>query len=113
MTVSETTDPIRITDVCGSLNANGATKKALAIALQGAAEYDVETSCRSLHCWVLPQEVSIANSAHAFDNDGSVKDPALEERLLNIGQQLVKFALVRRRIQQNEFMKLWKSLPTW
>jgi FMN reductase len=202
--MTEATDPIRITGVCGSLNANGTTSKALEIALQGAAEYDAETTllelrnfdlvfcgsvpekeyppdvfqlrqilresqgiilatpeyhgsltgvlknmldlmsiedletkivgligvagghvgainslntmktiCRNLHCWVLPQEVSIAESARAFDDDGSVKDPALEERLLNVGRQLVKFASVQQRVQQDEFMQMWKSLPTW
>jgi FMN reductase len=202
--MTEATGPIRITGVCGSLNANGTTSKALEIALQGAAEYDAETTllelrnfdlvfcgsvpeeeyppdvfqlrqilresqgiilatpeyhgsltgvlknmldlmsiedletkivgligvagghvgainslntmktiCRNLHCWVLPQEVSIAESARAFDDDGSVKDPALEERLLNVGRQLVKFASVQQRVQQDEFMQMWKSLPTW
>jgi FMN reductase len=204
VTVSETNDSIRITGVCGSLSADGATRKALAIALRGAAEYDAETSllelrdfnlvfygsipqdeyppdvfqlrqalkdsqgiilatpeyhgsltgalknmldlmtiedfetkiiglvgvaggnigainslntmktiCRNLHCWVLPQEVSIANSAQTFDDDGTVKDPAIEERLLNVGRQLVKFASVQRKVQQSEFAQLWKSLPTW
>ncbi len=196
--------PIQITGVCGSLSANGATKKALKIALNGAAEYGAETRllelrglnlvfygsvpqdeypqdviqlrktlkesqgiilatpeyhgtltgvlknmldlmsiedfetkiiglvgvagghigainslntmktiCRNLHCWVLPQEVSIANSADAFDDDGAAKDPALEQRLLNVGRQVVKFASVQRRIQQDEFLEMWKSLPTW
>ena len=204
MTVSQEDKPIRITGVCGSLNANGATKKALAIALKGAAEYPVEISllelrdfelvfygsvpqseyppdvsklrqafgdsqgiilatpeyhgsltgalknmldlmsiedfetkiiglvgvagghigainslntmktiCRNLHSWVLPQEVSIANSAQTFNDDGTVKDPALEERLLNVGRQVVKFASVQQRVQQDEFMNMWKTLPTW
>ena len=195
---------IRITGVCGSLTANGATKKALAIALGGAAEFgavttllelrdidlvfygsvsqdeyppdivrlrdeirnsqgvilatpeyhgslsgvlknmldlmsidDFETKivglvgvagghvgainslntmktiCRNLHCWVLPQEVSIANSGQAFNDDGTVTDPSLEERLLNVGRQVVKFADVQKKVQQDEFMQLWKTLPTW
>jgi NAD(P)H-dependent FMN reductase len=204
VTVSETNDSIRITGVCGSLSADGVTKKALAIALKGAAEYNAETAllelrdfnlvfygsvpqddyppdviqlrqalknshgiilatpeyhgsltgalknmldlmsieefetkiiglvgvagghvgainslntmktiCRNLHCWVLPQEVSIANSSQAFNDDGTVKDPEIEERLLNVGRQLVKFASVQRKLKQGEFMKMWKSLPTW
>ena len=202
--MSETNDSIRITGVCGSLSADGATRKALAIALQGAAEYDAETTllelrdfdlvfygsvpqdeypsdvlqlrqalrdsqgiilatpeyhgsltgalknmldlmtiedfetkiiglvgiaggdigainslntmktiCRNLHCWVLPQEVSIANSSRTFNDDGTVKDSAIEERLLNVGRQVVKFATVQRTVQQDEFMQMWKTLPTW
>ena len=204
MTVSETDHPIRITGVCGSLNPDGATSKALAVSLSGADEYNAETTllqlrdfdlvfygsvppeeyppdvqqlrqalkeshgiilatpeyhgsltgalknmldlmsvedfetkiiglvgvaggyigainslntmktiCRNLHCWVLPQEVSIANSGEMFDDDGSVKDPALEERLLNVGRQVVKFVSVQHKVQQDEFMKMWKTLPTW
>ena len=73
----------------------------------------MKTICRNLHCWVLPQEVSIANSGSAFDENGAMKDPALEERLLNLGRQLVKFASMQQEIQQSEFAQLWKSLPTW
>jgi NAD(P)H-dependent FMN reductase len=202
--VPETNDSIRVTGVCGSLSADGATRQALAIALKGAAEYNAETAlldlrdfnlvfygsvppdkyppdvlklrqalrnsqgiilatpeyhgsltgalknmldlmtiedfetkiigllgiaggdlgainslntmktiCRNLHCWVLPHEVSIANSAQTFNDDGTVKDLALEERLLNVGRQVVKFASVQQRVQQDEFMKMWKTLPTW
>ena len=73
----------------------------------------MKTICRNLHCWVLPQEVSIANSGNAFDENGAMKDPALEERLLNVGRQLVKFASMQQEVQQSEFAQLWKSLPTW
>ncbi len=202
--MSASNSPIRIAGVCGSLSADGATKKALAIALKGAAEYNAETTllelrdfdlvfygsvpqdeyppdvlqlrqalkdsqgiilatpeyhgsltgalknmldlmsiedfetkiiglvgvaggnigainslntmktiCRNLHCWVLPQEVSIANSAQTFDDNGAVKDPAIEERLLNVGRQVVKFASVQQRVQQDEFLRMWKTLPTW
>ena len=204
MTVAETTDSIRITGICGSLSADGATRKALTIALKGAIEYNAATAllelrdfnlvfygsvqkdeyppdvlelrqtlrnshgiilatpeyhgslsgtlknmldlmsieefetkivgligvagghmgainslntmktiCRNLHCWVLPGEVSISNSAQTFDDDGNVNDSAIEERLLSVGRQLVKFASVQRRVQQDEFMKMWRSLPTW
>ncbi len=73
----------------------------------------MKTICRNLHCWVLPQEVSIANSGQAFDKDGAMTDPALEERLLDLGRQLVKFASMQKEVQQSEFAQLWKSLPTW
>jgi FMN reductase len=73
----------------------------------------MKTICRNLHCWVLPQEVSIANSGQAFNDDGSAEDPAIQERLLNVGRQLVKFVSLQQRVQQDEFMKMWKTLPTW
>ena len=202
--MAEATDSIRITGVCGSMSANGATKKALSVALKGAAELDAETTllelrdfnlvfygsvpqdeyppdvlrlrkalkdsqgiilatpeyhgsltgvlknmldlmriedfetkivglvgvaggdigainslntmktiCRNLHCWVLPQEVSIADSGQVFNDEGTVKDPALEARLLNVGRQVVKFASVQQKVQQDDFMEMWANLPTW
>jgi FMN reductase len=196
--------PIKITGICGSLSANGATKRALKIALDGAAELGAEVSllelrdldlvtfgsvaaseypadvvslreqiresqgiilatpeyhgsisgvlknmldlmniddfetkivglvgvagghtgainslntmktiCRNLHCWVLPQDVSIANSAAAFGDDSSATDPALQERLLNVGRQAMKFASLQQKVQQDDFMAMWKTLPTW
>jgi len=68
---------------------------------------------RNLHSWVVPQEVSIANSAHAFNTDGGPADPAIEERLLDLGAQVVRLASLQERIKQDEFMELWKGLPTW
>ena len=41
---------------------------------------------RNLHCWALPQEVSVADSAKTFDEDGTITDPAVEQRLLNIAR---------------------------
>jgi len=202
--MAEANGSIRVTGVCGSMSADGATRKALSVALKGAAEFDAETTllelrdfelvfygsvpqdeyppdvlrlrkaikdsqgiilatpeyhgsltgalknmldlmriedfetkiiglvgvagghigainslntmktiCRNLHCWVLPQEVSIADSAQSFNDDGIVKDPALEERLLNVGRQVVKFASVQQKVQQDDFMEMWSNLPTW
>jgi len=73
----------------------------------------MRTIGRNLHCWVLPQEVSVADSKQAFNEDGSVKDPAVEERLLELGEQVVTLATVQRRIKQHDFMKLWEGLLTW
>ena len=68
---------------------------------------------RNLHCWVLPQEVSIANSAKSFNEDGTVADPAIKERLLDIGRHVAKFATLQQRVRQDDFMQLWEGLPRW
>jgi hypothetical protein len=62
---------------------------------------------------VLPQEVSVANSSAAFNDDGSLNDPNIEQRLLNLGRQVVKFASLQRTVRDTEFMKMWEELPTW
>jgi FMN reductase len=73
----------------------------------------MKTICRNLHCWVLPQDVSISNSSLAFGDDGNAIDPALQVRLLNVGRQAVKFASLQQKVQQDDFMAMWKTLPTW
>ena len=73
----------------------------------------MRTIGRNLHCWVLPQEVSVAESKEAFNEDGTVTDPAVEERLLDLGRKVVTLATVQRRIKQHDFMKLWEGLITW
>ena len=73
----------------------------------------LRTVGRSLHCWVLPQEVSVAESHKIFNSDGSVTDPAIEDRLVNIGRQVVKFASLQTTVRHSAFMKLWEGLPTW
>jgi len=73
----------------------------------------MRTVGRNMHFWVLPQEVSIAESAKTFNDDGAVTDPAIEQRLLNIGRQVVKFSSLQRSVRNTDFMKLWEGLPTW
>ena len=68
---------------------------------------------RNLHCWVVPQEVSVANSSKALNEDGTVADESLEKRLLDLGRHVARFTILQQRARQNEFMKLWEGLPRW
>ncbi len=68
---------------------------------------------RNLHCWVLPQEVSVANSSESIRDDGTIADRVLEQRLLEIGRQVARFTILQQRIRQEEFMTLWEGLPRW
>ncbi len=73
----------------------------------------LRTIGRNLHCWVLPHEVSISESGKRFEPDGSVKDPALEERLLELGRLVARFAVLQQRIRDDAFIRLWEGLPRW
>ena len=55
----------------------------------------------------------MADSKQAFNEDGTVTDPSVEERLLDLGRKVVTLATVERRIKQHDFMKLWEGLITW
>ncbi len=69
--------------------------------------------CRNLHCWALPQEVSVANAAKTINDDGTIADPKLKERLLEIGRNVARFTILQQRARQDEFLKLWEGLPRW
>ncbi len=73
----------------------------------------MRTIGRNMHFWVLPQEVSVADSSNTFNDDGTVTDPAIEHRLRNIGRQVVKFSSMQRSVRHTDFMKMWEGLPTW
>lgn len=47
---------------------------------------------RAVHAWVIPQQVTVPRAGSAFDAEMRLRDPALEERLLVIGAEVVKFA---------------------
>ena len=73
----------------------------------------LRTIGRNLHCWVLPHEVSISEAGKMFEQDGSLKDPALEQRLLDVGHLVAQFAILQQRIREDEFIRLWEGLPRW
>jgi NAD(P)H-dependent FMN reductase len=68
---------------------------------------------RNMHCWVIPQEVSIPDSGKMFHEDGSLADQALEQRLYELGHLVARFAILQTRIRQDEFVRLWEGLPRW
>ena len=52
----------------------------------------MRTICRHLHAWVVPKQVSISRITDAFCPDGHLKDPAHEERLLEVGREVAHYA---------------------
>lgn len=48
--------------------------------------------CRSLHCWVSPYGVSIANAGRVFDEQKNITDKKIEKRLFRLGFTTAKFA---------------------
>jgi FMN reductase len=73
----------------------------------------MRTIGRNLHSWVVPQEVSIANAGDMFADDGSLKNPALGERLRDLGHVVARLSILQQRIRQDEFFQLWEGLPRW
>ncbi len=73
----------------------------------------MRTIGRNLHSWVIPQEVSVADVGEAFEEDGTLKDPALDQRLRDLGKVVARLSILQQRIRQDEFMQLWEGLPRW
>ena len=63
---------------------------------------------RGLHAWVVPEEVSISSSYEVFDHSGNAKSREIEERLLDLGRQVARFAYLHTSRQAQEFLKLWE-----
>lgn len=66
---------------------------------------------RVLHAWVIPEQVSIPEAWRAFDGAGNLKDQELEQRLLEVGRQVARFAYLHTSRQAMEFLQAWEVAP--
>lgn len=66
---------------------------------------------RSLHAWVLPDQVSIPQAWKVFDEDGEAQNEELSSRLMELGRQVARFAYLHLSEQAREFMRLWEEAP--
>ena len=53
---------------------------------------------RQLHAWALPNQVSIARSFGAFDDEGRLKDEKMAQSIENLATELVKWSVVHRGV---------------
>jgi len=66
---------------------------------------------RTLHAWVVPEQVSISEAWKKFDEDGNPKDEKLRQRLMDVGRQVSRFAYLHTSEQTQEFLQLWEEAP--
>lgn len=71
----------------------------------------LQTVGRNLHAWVVPTQVSIANSSDAFDAQGEPTRPELGNRLRAVGKQVAHFALLHECENHLQFLKEWEGAP--
>lgn len=72
----------------------------------------LRTVGRSLHAWVVPEQVSIAFADKAFDENGIIKEKSLETRLVNLGLQVARFSYLHSSTHAKEFIKAWEEAPS-
>jgi NAD(P)H-dependent FMN reductase len=71
----------------------------------------LRTIGRSLHAWVVPQQVSISEARQQFDEKGNLKNPSLESNLKEVGRQVARFASLHNSAHAREFMRQWETAP--
>lgn len=71
----------------------------------------LRTVGRSLHAWVVPQQVSIPEAWKVFDDNGVLLDQRYTERLLDVGRQVARFSLLHTAEQAREFLRQWEQAP--
>jgi NAD(P)H-dependent FMN reductase len=71
----------------------------------------LRTVGRSLHAWVVPEQVSIAEVKTHFAEDGMLNDAHLESMLKDLGRQVARFAFLHHSAQAREFLRLWETAP--
>lgn len=71
----------------------------------------LRTIGRSMHAWVIPRQVSIAEAWRQFDNNGKIINPNLESSLREVGHQVARFASLHNSAHAREFMRQWETAP--
>ncbi len=71
----------------------------------------LRTVCRNLRAWVVPHQVSIAQVWKEFDDSGQLKDSQLEARVLELGQEVARFAYLHHSEAAKEFLRNWEVAP--
>jgi NAD(P)H-dependent FMN reductase len=69
----------------------------------------LRTIGRALHAWVIPQQVIIPKAWASFNEDGSMKDEELEERLKDVGREVARFAFLHSSEKIQEFLQTWEN----
>lgn len=66
---------------------------------------------RSLHAWVVPEQVSIPFVDSVFDSQGNPLNHEIEQRLIALGKQVARFASLHSSPHAQEFIQAWEAAP--
>lgn len=72
----------------------------------------LRTVGRSLHAWVVPEQVSIPFADGVFSKDGNINDESLQSRLSNLGLQVARFSYLHSSTHAKEFIQAWEAAPS-
>ena len=71
----------------------------------------LRTVGRQLHTWVVPSQASVPQASKAFDDDGNLLDTELEERIVEVGREVARFAYLHNSQKVQQFLRLWEAAP--
>ena len=71
----------------------------------------LRTVGRALHAWVIPEQVAISEAWKVFDEEGNLKNPEVEKRLLEVGRQVARFSYLHTSEKALEFLRVWEGAP--
>lgn len=66
---------------------------------------------RALHAWVVPKQAAVPEAWSVFTVDGRLTNAEIETRLLEVGEQVAKFAHLHKCGQIREFLEDWERAP--
>lgn len=71
----------------------------------------LRTVGRQLHAWVVPSQASVPQASEAFDDNENLLDRKLEERIMEVGREVARFAFLHSSHKVQEFLRLWETAP--
>ena len=66
---------------------------------------------RAMHSWVVPLQAAVPEAWKAFSPEGEIQDSATKARLLEVGEQVAKFAHLHKCGAVREFLEGWQKAP--
>lgn len=71
----------------------------------------LRTVGRALHAWVIPEQASIPQAWHLFNEEGQLQDEKVRQRLMIVGRQVAHYASLHALDKNNTFLKQWETAP--
>ncbi len=68
----------------------------------------LRTIGRSLHAWVVPEQVGLAEAWRLLNSAGELKDPEVAERLKEVGRQVARFTYLHQSAEALDFLRKWE-----
>jgi NAD(P)H-dependent FMN reductase len=71
----------------------------------------LRTIGRALHAWVVPEQAVISHAPTQFDSDGRLVRADLNQRVMEVGRQVARYAYLLRADHVRDFLQQWERAP--